>query len=91
MAARKIVRRSCLGARPRYNLVVDEDVKKPNKPNQSGISWGKNDPETPKIAVIFSVNKRSVNNVISKFVHFYKYSFDERRLVTKLYMIYIGF
>ena len=31
MAARKIVRRSCLGARPRYNLVVDEDVKKPNK------------------------------------------------------------
>ena len=21
----------CLGARPRYNLVVDEDVKKPNK------------------------------------------------------------
>ena len=33
MAARKIVRRSCLGARPRYNLVVDEDVKKPNKQN----------------------------------------------------------
>ena len=31
MAARKIVRRSCLGARPRYNLVVDEDVKKPTK------------------------------------------------------------
>ena len=31
MAARKIVRRSCLGARPRYNLVVDEDVKKSNK------------------------------------------------------------
>ena len=31
VAARKIVRRSCLGARPRYNLVVDEDVKKPNK------------------------------------------------------------
>ena len=30
MAARKIVRRSCLGARPRYNLVVDEDVKKQN-------------------------------------------------------------
>ena len=24
-------RRSCLGARPRYNLVVNEDVKKPNK------------------------------------------------------------
>ena len=33
VAARKIVRRSCLGARPRYNLVVDEDVKKPtNQP-----------------------------------------------------------
>ena len=31
VAARKIVRRSCLGARPRYNLVVDEDVKKPTK------------------------------------------------------------
>ena len=31
VAARKIVRRSCLGARPRYNLVVDGDVKKPNK------------------------------------------------------------
>ena len=31
VAARKIVRRSCLGACPRYNLVVDEDVKKPNK------------------------------------------------------------
>ena len=27
----KIVRRSCLGARPQYNLVVDEDVKKQNK------------------------------------------------------------
>ena len=25
----------CLGAGPRYNLVVDEDVKKPNKPNQA--------------------------------------------------------
>ena len=31
VAARKIVRRSCLRARPRYNLVVDEDVKKPTK------------------------------------------------------------
>ena len=29
VAARKIARRSCLGARPRYNLEVDEDVKKP--------------------------------------------------------------
>ena len=36
---RKIVRRSVLGhgTRPRYNLVVDEDVKKPNKPNQTHI------------------------------------------------------
>ena len=33
MVSHKIVRRSCLGARPRYNLVVDEDVKKPtNQP-----------------------------------------------------------
>ena len=38
MAARKIVRRSCLGARPRYNLVVDEDVKKPTKPNQANVN-----------------------------------------------------
>ena len=35
VAARKIVRRSCLGARLRYNLVVDEDVKKPNKQNKT--------------------------------------------------------
>ena len=27
----KYCQRLCLGARPRYNLVVDEDVKKPNK------------------------------------------------------------
>ena len=25
----------CLGARPRYGLVVDEDVKKPNKNKQT--------------------------------------------------------
>ena len=31
VAARKIVRRSVLGAGPRYSLVVDEDVKKPTK------------------------------------------------------------
>ena len=40
VAARKIVRRSCLGARPRYNLVVDEDVKKrtnqPTKQSHKG-------------------------------------------------------
>ena len=30
----------CLGARPRYNLVVDEDVKKPNKQtNESSACW----------------------------------------------------
>ena len=29
----------CLGARPRYNLVVDEDVKKPTKPNQNVSSF----------------------------------------------------
>ena len=40
VAARKIVRRSCLGARPRYNLVVDEDVKKPtNQPTNQHVSW----------------------------------------------------
>ena len=33
----KIIRRSCLGARPRYNLVVDEDVKKPNKQNPTSL------------------------------------------------------
>ena len=27
----KICQTLCLGARPRYNLVVDEDLKKPNK------------------------------------------------------------
>ena len=31
MAARKNCQTLCLGARPRYNLVVDEDVKKPTK------------------------------------------------------------
>ena len=39
VAARKIVRRSCLGARPRYNLVVDEDVKKPNKQTNKLSFW----------------------------------------------------
>ena len=44
VAARKIVRRSCLGARPRYNLVVDEDVKKPNNqpnycPEKGTFAW----------------------------------------------------
>ena len=28
----------CLGARPRYSLVVDEDVKKPNKQTNKYIS-----------------------------------------------------
>ena len=29
---------SCLGARPRYNLVVDEDVKKPtNQPTNLSV------------------------------------------------------
>ena len=37
MVARKIVRRSCLGARPRYNLVVDEDIKKPNKQTKNDV------------------------------------------------------
>ena len=31
VAARKNCQTLCLGARPRYNLVIDEDVKKPNK------------------------------------------------------------
>ena len=39
VAARKIVRRSCLGARPRYNLVVDEDVKQPNKQTNKANSY----------------------------------------------------
>ena len=36
---RKIVGRSCLGARQQYNLVVDEDVKKPtNQTNKQTCS-----------------------------------------------------
>ena len=31
LAARKNCQTLCRGARPRYNLVVDEDVKKPSK------------------------------------------------------------
>ena len=34
---------SVFGARPRYSLVVDEDVKKPTKPN----SEGKEQPDFP--------------------------------------------
>ena len=42
MATHKIVMMLCLGARSRYNLVVDKDIKKPNK--QTNIHTNVNNP-----------------------------------------------